>query len=126
MAAAGEGPIIASDVTKADDRHDSRLQLPDRDPNLSETLHRLIALQSADTAIAARRYAQLVILPERNGVGRLEFHKLDHMRGQGRRAAAHALETAPPEVFGAPAHHQSKGDRSDVCLPIKDRAAGSR
>jgi NTE family protein len=100
MAADGEGPIIASDVGEPEDRHIGRLDAPERDPTLPETLYRLILLKTEDTLAAARQHAQLVILPERDGVGRLEFYKLDRMREQGRRAAARALETAPPELFG--------------------------
>jgi predicted acylesterase/phospholipase RssA len=100
MAADREGPIIASDVGLADDRHLDRVNLPLRDPSLPETLYRLINLGSEDTVAAARRHAQLVILPDQDGVGWLEFHQLDRMREHGRRAAAHALETAPAEIFG--------------------------
>jgi predicted acylesterase/phospholipase RssA/CRP-like cAMP-binding protein len=100
MAAADEGPIIASDVTEPEDRHAGRLDAPQRDPSLAETLYRLVVLGAGDTVAAAHRHAQLVILPEREGVGRLEFHRLGHMRELGRRAAAQALQTAGPELFG--------------------------
>jgi predicted acylesterase/phospholipase RssA len=99
MAADGEGPLIACDVGEPEDRHVGRVDAPDHDPTLPETLYRLVLLKTEDTLAAARRYAQLVILPERDGAGRLDFHRLDHMREQGRRAAALALETAPPELF---------------------------
>ena len=101
LAADGEGPIIASDVNEPEDRHVGRVEAPERDPTLPETLYRLALLQTEDTLAAARRHAQLVILPEQDGVGRLEFHQLDRMREQGRRAAARALETAPAELFGS-------------------------
>jgi EmrB/QacA subfamily drug resistance transporter len=100
MAADGEGPIIACDVGEPMDRHVGRVEAPDRDPTLSETLYHLVLMRTEDTLAAARRYAQLVILPERDGVGRLDFHQLDRMREQGRRAAVRALETAPAELFG--------------------------
>jgi NTE family protein len=99
MAADGEGPIIASDVNEPEDRHLGRVKAPDRDPTLPETLFRLILLQTEDTQAAARQHAQLLISPEQDGVGRLEFHQLDRMREQGRRAAVRALETAPQELF---------------------------
>lgn len=101
MAADGEGPIIASDVGEPEDRHVGRVRVPERDLTLPETLYRLVLLQTEDTLAAARRHAQLLILPEQDGVGRLEFHQLDRMREQGRRAAARALETAPAELFGS-------------------------
>jgi NTE family protein len=99
MAAEGEGPIIACDVGEPMDRHVGRVEAPDRDPTLGETLYNLILLRTEDTLAAAGRHAQLLILPERGGVGRLDFHQLDRMREEGRRAAARALETAPPELF---------------------------
>jgi predicted acylesterase/phospholipase RssA len=101
MWADGEGPLIASDVGEPEDRHVGRVEAPDHDPTLPETLYRLILLKTDDTLAAAREYAQLVILPERDGAGRLDFHQLDHMREQGRRATARALETAPPELFAS-------------------------
>ena len=99
MAADGEGPIIASDVDEREDRHVGRVTAPERDPTLPETLFRLILLQTEDTRAAARRHAQLAISPEQDGVGRLEFHQLDRMREQGRRAAIRALESAPAQLF---------------------------
>ena len=101
MARDAEGPIIASDVNEPEDRHVGRVQAPQRDPTLPETLYRLILLQTADTQAAARRHAQLVITPDHAGVGRLEFHQLDRMRAEGRRAAARALDQAPAELFSA-------------------------
>jgi EmrB/QacA subfamily drug resistance transporter len=101
MAAHAEGPIIASDVNEPEDRHVGRVRAPERDPTLPETLYRLILLQTADTQAAAHRHAQLVITPDQAGVGRLEFHQLDRMRAEGRRAAARALAHAPPELFSA-------------------------
>ena len=47
--------------------------------------------------------ASLVITPESDGVGMLEWHQLDRMREAGRRAAVEALERAPaarPPVAG--------------------------
>ena len=99
MAADGEGPIIASDANEPEDRHVGRVKAPDRDPTLPETLFRLILLQTEDTQAAARQHAQLLISPDQDGVGRLEFHQLDRMREHGRRAAARALETAPAELL---------------------------
>jgi EmrB/QacA subfamily drug resistance transporter len=100
MAAEGEGPIIACDVGEPMGRHVGRVEAPEHDPTLPETLYHLVLMRTEDTLAAARRHARLVILPERDGVGRLDFYQLDRMREQGRRAAARALETAPPELFG--------------------------
>jgi NTE family protein len=68
-------------------------------PTLPETLWRVVTLASVDTAEAARRHADLVIAPQADGVGLLEFHQLDRMRAEGRRAARMALETAPDLLF---------------------------
>ncbi len=100
MAADGEGPIIASDVGEPEDRHMGRVEVPETDPSLPEILYRLVLLQTTDTQAAARRHAKLLVLPQHEGVGRLEFHQLDRMREEGRRSAAHALESAPGELFG--------------------------
>jgi NTE family protein len=111
MAATGEGPVIAIDVTnrfeppapsrngpvrsrrfgRGRDRadHDERL------PGLSEALTRALLLGSVDTAEAACVHAGLVITPDSEGVGMLEWHQLDRMREAGRRAARQALERAP-------------------------------
>jgi predicted acylesterase/phospholipase RssA len=57
---------------------------------------------SVDTAEAARRHADLVILPEDDGVGLFEFHMIDAMREVGRHAARRALASAPVSLFTAP------------------------
>src|SRR4051794_11234399 len=111
MAAANEGPIIAIDVTaraEARGEHGRRARdLPedwpwDDDtplPTIAETITRLVLLGSTDTSDAAQRHADLVIAPEDDGVGLLEFHMLDAMRESGRRAARAALATAPSSLF---------------------------
>jgi predicted acylesterase/phospholipase RssA len=99
MAADAEGPIIASDVTAPEDRHVGRTRTAPRPPSLGETLYRLILLQTIDTQAAGRRYADLLISPEQAHVGTLEFHQLDRMREEGRRATVHALERAPRHLW---------------------------
>lgn len=94
MAAAGEGPIIASDVTNR------RGAVAGDSLTIGETLMRTLTLGSVDTAAAAQRYADLVITPEDQGVGFLEFHQIDRLREAGRRAAHDALATAPAHIFG--------------------------
>jgi NTE family protein len=111
MAATGEGPVIAVDVTNRFERpapttngrrrtgrfrrNRDRGDDEDRLPGLSEALTRALLLGSVDTAEAARVHASLVITPDSDGVGMLEWHQLDRMREAGRRAAAEALERAP-------------------------------
>lgn len=116
MAADGEGPIIAVDVTlraeadaavraaKASGRR-RRGEAPgdwDREtplPSMGESLLRLVLLGSADTQAAARRHADLLITPGDEGVGMLEWHMLDRMADAGRRAAREALEHAPSRLW---------------------------
>ena len=99
MAAEDEGPVIASDVTQAEQRALAPGEAPP-DIGLIETLARVVLLGTTDTEALARRHADLVILPEKDEVGRLEFHMLEAMRDAGRRAALRALENAPASLFG--------------------------
>ena len=56
---------------------------------------RTLTLGSVDTAAAAQRYADLVVTPRDLGAGMLEFHLLDELRAEGRRAARAALARTP-------------------------------
>jgi hypothetical protein len=49
--------------------------------------------------VLGRRHASLLITPDNDGVGQLEFHQLDRSRDAGRRAALIALEEAPASLF---------------------------
>ena len=97
MAATEEGPVIASDVTG---RFDPAREGEDREPGFGETLLRALMLGSTDTERLGREHASLVVAPDSDGVGLLEWHQLDRLREAGRRAAAEALATAPPSLFG--------------------------
>jgi predicted acylesterase/phospholipase RssA/CRP-like cAMP-binding protein len=108
MAATGEGPVIASDVTGRFDppapvsvqsSGSGRSSPEPPQPGLAETLTRALLLGSSDTAALARSHAALSIAPESDGVGMLEWHQLDQLRESGRRAAAAALERAPADLF---------------------------
>ncbi len=113
MALSAEGPVIAVDVTARAEPagHNGTVassRRPREDwpwdddapmPTIGETITRLVLLGSIDTADAARRHADLVVLPEDDGVGLLEFHMLDAMRAAGSRAARRALVDAPPSLF---------------------------
>ncbi len=112
MARRAEGPVIAVDVTARAEapeledhlrRRAVREEWPWDDdapmPTIGETITRLVLLGSVDTAEAAQRHADLVIQPEDDGVGLLEFHMLDAMRASGRRAARRALQDAPASLF---------------------------
>ncbi len=116
MAAEGEGPVIASDVSARFDpsahRHRGRPGTPAARlrawlvgsdvalPTFSETIIRSIVLGSVDTAAHAQRHADLVIEPRVEGIGLLEWKRIEEMRAAGRAAAKEALEKAPVSVTG--------------------------
>jgi predicted acylesterase/phospholipase RssA len=122
MAARGEGPVVAVDVS-------SRFEPPSRDaagaarprlarisarvrravigwdeprPSLGETITRTIVLGSIDTSEAARRHAEFVIAPEVQGIGLTEFARVAEIRAQGAEAARDVLGHFPPELLGQP------------------------
>ncbi len=113
MARAGEGPVIAVDVTgqmstsaASQRRATARLRNPvrrlltgsDSDiPRLSETIVRTVTVGSIDTVAAARRHADAVITPRVDGVGLLEWKAFDRMIELGRQAARETL-SAQPEI----------------------------
>ena len=100
MAGDAEGPIIACDVTERKLRREPQGQAP-RLPALMDMLANLAFLVTADTAEQAGRHADLLIAPEHDSVGALEFHMLDSLRDAGRRAALDALEGAPADLWPA-------------------------
>ena len=85
-----EGPVIACDTAE----HEVRTIRPGETvepPSLPETLLRLVLLGSTDSK-AAGEQADLLISPDCEGTGLLEFHMIDRMVEAGRRAAREALE----------------------------------
>ena len=116
MAAEGQGPVIAADVSARFDPPARRHPPPSRQlvsrlrawlvgtdapmPTFSETIIRAIVLGSVDTAEHAQRHADLVIEPRVEGIGLLAWKRIEDMREAGRRAAAEALERAPTSVTG--------------------------
>ncbi len=107
MANMGEGPIIAVDIkAQLDHRPPSAVtdassngERPARTPSLGETLARVLLLGSANTSEAARRHADLLIKPQAEGVGLLEFHQLDAAVEAGRTAARQTLEHTGGALF---------------------------
>jgi NTE family protein len=111
MAATGEGPVLAVDVTgkMGSFRRPLRPRLarlagPARRfltgedaelPRLGETLLRTLTVGSVDTVAAARTHADLVISPSVDGVGLLDWRRLADVRAAGRTAAREALAAAP-------------------------------
>jgi predicted acylesterase/phospholipase RssA len=79
MAATGEGPVIASDVTARFD--------PAASAGIRETLLRTLVLGSSDTAAAAQVHADAVIEPDVAGIGLLDFSRLDELAQRGHAAA---------------------------------------
>ncbi len=107
MARSGEGPVIAVDVTGGIGRFQrarrSRLTWLARGlrraltgseaeiPRLAETMLRTLTVGSADTVAAARLHADLVITPNVDGIGLMEWRAIAHARERGRDAARQAL-----------------------------------
>lgn len=112
MAAPGEGPVLAVDVSarfrppgarrpRAEGGltalHRMITGVDDPRPRVQETIVRAIALGTIDTAEAAARYATWSITPRVESFGMLAFDRIDEIREAGRRAAADLLaETALP------------------------------
>jgi len=116
MAATGEGPVIACDVSARFDPP-ARTHPPPTGtlaarlrewlvgtgapmPTFSETIVRSIVLGSVDTAEHAQRHADLVIEPRVEGIGLLAWKRIEEMREAGREAAREALERAPAVLRG--------------------------
>lgn len=125
MAARGEGPVLAVDVS-------SRFEPPARGagggagrpglrrlsarvrraiigwdtplPSFGETLTRTVVLGSIDTAEAAQKHADVVIAPEVQGIGLVEFGRIEEIRRQGAAAAREVLDRLPPTVFDSVGH----------------------
>jgi predicted acylesterase/phospholipase RssA len=111
MARTGEGPVIAVDVTGrmgpfARPRRPGlervgrplRRALTGGDaavPRLGETMLRTLTVGSIDTVAAARLHADLVIAPEVEGIGLMEWRALGRVRELGRAAARQALHADP-------------------------------
>jgi NTE family protein len=111
MARSGEGPVIAVDVTGGM----GRFQRPQRPglaraarrfrrmmtgseaavPGLGETLVRTLTVGSIDTVVAARLHADLVITPQVDGIGLMEWRALERARELGRDAARQVLAANP-------------------------------
>jgi NTE family protein len=118
MARTGEGPVIAVDVTGGIGRFQraqrpgiARLARPVRRaltgseadiPGLGETLVRTLAVGSVDTVAAARLHADLVITPQVDGIGLMEWRSIARAREIGRDAARKALAADPelPRLLG--------------------------
>ncbi len=108
MASSGEGPVIAVDVTgrmggfqKPPRPGIAKITTPlrrfltggeDELPRLSETIVRTVTVGSVDTAAESSRHADLVVEPQVDTIGLLDWSKIDVVREAGRVAAREALE----------------------------------
>jgi predicted acylesterase/phospholipase RssA len=120
MAAAGEGPIIAVDVSahfELPDERASRFRRPRlarlasraREwivgsslplPSLGETITRSIVLGSVDTGEAAQRFADIAVIPDVADCGLLDWNRMDDLVEAGRRAMEAELAKAPAGLLG--------------------------
>jgi predicted acylesterase/phospholipase RssA/CRP-like cAMP-binding protein len=115
MAADAEGPVIAVDLTRVEAwrprsltpprswRARARRLISGQDvelPRLAETMFRTLAVGSQDTVAAARRHADIVIRPDVERAGLLDWKALPRMREAGR-DAVHRLMEADPDAFRA-------------------------
>jgi NTE family protein len=98
MASDREGPVIAVDVSEPSVRSLAPGVAP-AVPSFAETIFKVMLLSESDDA-RRRSFADVLVRPDFDGVGILEFHMLDELRESGRRAAAKALEDAPASIFG--------------------------
>lgn len=97
MALENGGPVIGVDVSEPSVRSLPPGVDPEI-PSLMETLYKVMLLSESDHHRRGS-FADLIVRPDFEGVGILEFHMLDRMRELGRRAAAEALENAPASLF---------------------------
>jgi predicted acylesterase/phospholipase RssA/CRP-like cAMP-binding protein len=113
MARTGEGPVIAVDVsgrtgqfTRPQRPGLARLGRPVRRaltgseaeiPRLGETILRTVTVGSINTLAAAHLHADLVITPQIEGIGLLDWKAFARVTELGRRAAREAL-AADPEL----------------------------
>jgi NTE family protein len=67
-------------------------------PGLAETLIRTLTVGSVDTVAAARLHADLVITPQVDDIGLMEWQSIGRARELGRAAARQALEADPGVV----------------------------
>jgi NTE family protein len=114
MARDAEGPVVAVDVSGAAAWHPRRTMRsswqtraqslisgqPVELPRLAETILRTLAVGSRDTLAASRRHAHVVITPEVERAGLLDWKQLPNMREAGRTAVRRLLE-ADPEALNA-------------------------
>jgi predicted acylesterase/phospholipase RssA/CRP-like cAMP-binding protein len=121
MAASGEGPIVAVDVSAHFElpagspsrfRRARLARLAARArgwvvgsegtlPSFGETITRAIMLGSLDTSEAAQRYADVVVTPDVGDYGLLHWDRIDELVEAGRQAARAELAKPAAALLGA-------------------------
>ena len=115
MAAMGEGPVIAVDVSgRLPTPRAARSRIPaslrrwivgpavEWAPSIAETVLRSILLGNVATDAAARARADLVITPSLRGVSTMKFNDIETPRRAGREAAREAVESGAVDALGVP------------------------
>ncbi len=82
-----EGPVIAVNISMGGGGRRGPRQGRPRVPALGETLLRTMMIGSGGAIEAAHRQGAVVVTPDAQGVGLLEFHQFDRMVEAGREAA---------------------------------------
>jgi EmrB/QacA subfamily drug resistance transporter len=103
LAESNEGPVVAVDISSGGGSRTGGNGAP-RVPGLGETLMRTMLIGGADSLIASRQQAAILVTPDTRGIGLLEFHQIDAAREAGRaagRAVIEALRTLPSQVEAA-------------------------
>ena len=90
-----EGPVIVVDIA---DQSPLPRAAGEPLPSIAETLQRALLLGGADARAAAHDAADVLICPQVQDFGALEYHLLDELRAAGRAAARAALARAPDEA----------------------------
>jgi NTE family protein len=90
-----EGPVIVVDIAEQ-----SPLMRAAGEPlpSIAETLQRALLLGGSDARAAAHVAADVLICPQVQDFGALEYHLLDELRAAGRAAARAALSRRPDEA----------------------------
>jgi predicted acylesterase/phospholipase RssA len=102
MLATDDGPVIAIDVLARGvpgARRSPRSARGPQLPSIVETLARSSTLASRRRADRQRALANLVIAPDLNDVGLLDFARFDEIIDAGRRATVEALASTEPEML---------------------------
>jgi NTE family protein len=90
-----DGPVIVVDIA---DQSPLPRAAGEPLPSIAETLQRALLLGGADARVAAHVAADVLICPQVQDFGALEYHLLDELRAAGRAAARAALSRTPNEA----------------------------